>query len=336
MFACHAYPHLFICIGEGEGEGEEERYMMKELIIPFATGLAIFLFGMQVMRIGFENLFLEKMKILLYHLTQNSVMGLLTGTVATAILQSSSAVTLLTIAFTQARIISFRQALGIILGTNIGTSLTTEVIAFNVESFDVYFFVLGFILFLTPYITIRSIGLIFGGFGLLFLGMDTMQTITPMLKQAGWVDALFLFGEEGVFSGIVAGTFLTALIQSGSATTAITMNLIYDQLLPLSTAIAIVLGSNIGTCITAVIASIGTNVDSKRVALSHVLLNIAGVLLFLPLIPFLSSVVEGMTPYPMQQVAHAQTIFNIVCSMVVLPFVNIFEKVVILLLPTKT
>lgn len=309
--------------------------MMKELIIPFATGIAIFLFGMQVMRIGFENLFLEKMKSLLYHLTQNSVVGLLTGTVATAILQSSSAVTLLTIAFTQARILTFKQALGIILGANIGTSLTTELIAFNIERFGVYFFVIGFAMFLTPHTSLRSMGLAFGGFGLLFLGMDTMQTITPILKQAGWVEALYLFGEDGVISGVIAGTFLTALIQSGSATTAITMNLIYEQLLPLSAAIAIVLGSNIGTCITAVIASIGTNSDSKRVALAHVMLNFGGVLLFLPLIPLLTSVVEGMTPFPMQQVAHAQTIFNIVCSLAVLPFVGYFERIVILLSPIK-
>jgi phosphate:Na+ symporter len=303
--------------------------IMKEFIIPFTTGLAIFLFGMQVMRIGFENLFLQKMKILLYHLTKNPTMGLLTGALATAILQSSSAVTLLTIAFTHARLITFRQAIGIILGTNIGTTLTTELIAFQIDHFGVYFFVVGFIFFLIPIVPVRSTGLIFGGFGLLFLGMETMQSITPMLKQVGWVDALYLFGQDGIISGILAGTLLTALIQSSTAITAITMNLMYDQLLPLSISIAIILGSNIGTCITAVIGSIGTNKASKQVALAHVLLNLGGVLLFIPLIPMLIWVVESITSYPMQQVAHAQTIFNIVCSLAVLPFVRYFERIVI-------
>jgi phosphate:Na+ symporter len=303
--------------------------IMKEFIIPFTTGLAIFLFGMQVMRIGFENLFLQKMKNLLYHLTKNPTMGLLTGALATAILQSSSAVTLLTIAFTHARLITFRQAIGIILGTNIGTTLTTELIAFQIDHFGVYFFVVGFIFFLIPIVPVRSTGLIFGGFGLLFLGMETMQSITPMLKQVGWVDALYLFGQDGIISGILAGTLLTALIQSSTAITAITMNLMYDQLLPLSISIAIILGSNIGTCITAVIGSIGTNKASKQVALAHVLLNLGGVLLFIPLIPMLIWVVESITSYPMQQVAHAQTIFNIVCSLAVLPFVRYFERIVI-------
>jgi phosphate:Na+ symporter len=303
--------------------------IMRELIIPFTTGLAIFLFGMQVMRIGFENLFLQKMKNLLYHLTKNPMTGLLTGAMATAILQSSSAVTLLTIAFTHARLITFRQAIGIILGTNIGTTLTTELIAFQINHFGVYFFVLGMICFLIPIIPIRSTGLIFGGFGLLFLGMETMQSITPMIKQVGWVDSIYLFGQDGIISGILAGTLLTALIQSSTTITAITMNIMYDQLLPLSISIAIILGSNIGTCITAVIGSTGTNKASKQVALAHVLLNLGGVLVFIPLIPMLVFIVESLTSNPMQQVAHAQTIFNIVCSLAVLPFVHYFERIVV-------
>jgi phosphate:Na+ symporter len=314
-------------------EEEEEYMIMKEFIIPFTTGLAIFLFGMQIMRIGFHNLFLQKMKDLLFHLTKNPVTGLLTGAMATAILQSSSAVTLLTIAFTHARIITFRQAIGIILGTNIGTTLTTEMIAFQINQFGIYFFILGFIFFLVPHIPTKSIGLICGGFGLLFLGMETMQSITPMIKQVGWIDSLYLFGQDGIISGILAGTLLTALIQSSTAITAITMNLMYDQLIPLSISIAIILGSNIGTCVTAVIGSIATNKASKQVALAHVLLNLGGVLLFIPLIPTLIFVVELLTSNPMQQVAHAQTIFNIVCSLAVLPFVHYFERIVIALGP---
>jgi phosphate:Na+ symporter len=306
---------------------------MKEFVIPFATGLTIFLFGMQVMRIGFDNLFLEKIKKMLFLLTKNPMMGMLTGALTTAILQSSSAVTLITIGLTHARVITFRQAIGIVLGTNIGTSLTTEIISFNIIHLGTYFFVAGFIMFLLPYIPIRSSGLIVGGFGLLFMGMDTMQSITPMIKQLGLIDSLYLYGQDGIWNGIIAGTFLTGMIQSSTATTAITMNLMYDQLIPLSIAIAIVLGGNIGTCITALLGSIGTSTASKQVAMAHIVLNVLGVLLFIPLIPFLVNVVEWLTPSPTTQVAHAQSLFNIICSLLVLPFVHYFEKLIIFLSP---
>jgi len=308
--------------------------IMKEFMIPFATGLAIFLFGMQILRIGFENLFLEKAKSLLAIFTKNPVMGFITGTIATAILQSSSAVTLLTIALTHSRIITFRQSLGIILGTNIGTTFTTEFIAFRIEHLGVYLFTLGFILFFVPRVAIRSTGFVLGGFGLLFLGMDIMQSITPVVKQLGWMNHLYYFGQDNILNGILAGTLLTAIIQSSTATTAITMNLIYDQLLPLSIAIAIILGSNIGTCITAVLGSIGTSHEAKKVALSHVLLNLFGVILFVPLIPTLIYLVQTMTDDPSLQVAHAQMLFNVICSLVALPFIYYFERLILYLTPS--
>lgn len=309
--------------------------VLRELILPLTTGLTIFLFGMQVMKIGFENLFLEQIKKWLARLTKNAWIGMLTGTITTALLQSSSAVTLLTIAFTNARLMSFRQALGIILGANIGTCLTTELIAFRLDQWSIYFFVIGFLLFLLRSIRLRSLGLALGGFGLLFIGMKTMQAITPFVKNFGMLDFLFMYGQDGLFGGVLAGTLLTALIQSSTATTAITMNLIHDQLIPLSAAIAIVLGSNIGTCITAVIGSIGANHASKQVALSHVLLNVGGVALFIFLVPALATLVQWLTPAVSQQVAHAQTLFNVLSSLLVLPFVSYFEKAILLLLPNK-
>lgn len=305
--------------------------LMKEFVIPVTTGLAIFLFGMQIMRIGFEHLFINKIKKKLSLLTNHVILGVFTGTVVTALLQSSSAVTLLTIGLVHSRIITFKQALGIVLGTNIGTCLTTELIAFDIHGFGIYFFIVGCICFLIPFSIIRAIGLASGGFGLLFIGMQTMQSILPFLKQTGWIETMYDFGTYGILEGVFTGTILTALIQSSTATTAITMNLMYDQLIPLSIAIAIILGSNIGTCMTAILASIATDKTARQVATAHVLLNLIGVLVFIPLIPLLSQIVEGMTTYPVQQVAHAQTIFNIVCSLVVLPFITYFEKLVILL-----
>ncbi|MDQ0339620.1 phosphate:Na+ symporter [Caldalkalibacillus uzonensis] len=304
--------------------------VMKDLVIPLAAGLAIFLFGMQVMRIGFEHLFLERAKHLLAMLTRTPLTGLLTGTVSTAILQSSSAVLLLVIGLTHARLMTFRQTIGVILGANIGTVVTTELLAINVSELGVYFFIVGSILFLCSWPALRAAGMVIGGFGLLFLGMETMQSIASFLEGAGWMERVYRWGQEGALSGIVAGMLLTAVIQSSTATTAITMNLIYEQLISLPLAIAIVLGSNIGTCVTALLGSMATNLAGRQVAVAHVLLNVLGVLLFIPLIPMLAAIVESLTDNPMLQVAHAQTLFNVLCSLLALPFVTVFERLVFL------
>lgn len=303
--------------------------LMREFVIPISTGLAIFLFGMQVMRIGFEHLFLNKTKQILSVLTNRPFIAFLTGTIVTAILQSSSAVSLITIGLTHARILRLREAIAIILGANIGTCLTTELLAFDIYQIGLPFFIIGACLFLMPNWLLKASGLSIGGFGLLFIGMETMQSILPMLKQAGWIEQMFTYGSAGVVQGVLSGTILTAVIQSSTATTAITMNLMYEQLIPLNMAIALVLGGNIGTCMTAVLGSMGANKTSKQVALAHVILNALGVLLFLPLIPFLATTVQYLTSYPMQQVAHAQTIFNVICSLVVLPYLAYFEKLVL-------
>lgn len=302
--------------------------IMREFIIPVSTGIAIFLFGMQVMRIGFEHLFLEKAKIWLRLLTNKPFLAFLMGIIVTAILQSSSAVSLITIGLTHTRVLRLREAIAIILGANIGTCITTELIAIDIYQIGVPFFVIGVCLFLMPHWLLKASGLSIGGFGLLFIGMETMQSILPMLKQTGWIEYMYTYASDGLVQGILSGTILTAVIQSSTATTAITMNLMYEQLIPLNMAIALVLGSNIGTCMTAILGSIGTNRTAKQVALAHVLLNMLGVLVFLPLIPLLASIVQALTTFPMQQVAHAQTIFNILCSLAILPFISYFERLV--------
>ncbi|EGL82675.1 Na+/Picotransporter [Caldalkalibacillus thermarum TA2.A1] len=304
--------------------------VMKDLVIPLAAGLAIFLFGMQVMRIGFEHLFLEKAKKILGTLTRTPVAGLVSGTVATAILQSSSAVLLLVIGLTHARIMTFRQTIGVILGANIGTVVTTELLAISVHQLGVYFFILGAVLFLCPRTALRASGMVTGGFGLLFLGMETMQGIAPFLESLSWLENASQWGQKGILSGIGFGLLLTAVIQSSTATTVIAMNLTYEQLISLPLAIAIVLGSNIGTCVTALLGSMATNLAGRQVAVAHVLLNVLGVFLFIPLIPLLSVIVEQLTSNPMLQVAHAQTIFNVLCSLLALPFTKAFERMVLL------
>lgn len=299
--------------------------MIREIMMPLAVGLALFLFGMQIMRIGLTNLAGDRIKDAVIKFTKTPVHGMLIGTIATALVQSSSAITVLTIGLVNARLITFPQTIGIILGANIGTSFTTELIALKISDYAVPMLVLGTIGFLTRHHLSRCIGLFFAGFGCIFMGMETMQVIVFPLKSAGFFDQLLL-STSGPLMGIAAGTVITAIIQSSSATTAMVMSLMDGATMPLHVGIAIVLGANIGTCITAYIASIGGIPAAKQVAWVHILLNVLGALLFIPVIPWLAQASVYLTQIPAIQIAHAQTIFNIASSLLALPFVGILAK----------
>jgi phosphate:Na+ symporter len=308
---------------------------MKEIIIPFAVGISIFLFGMQIMRIGLNNLAQHKLKTVLTRFTQTPIRGFTTGTILTMLLQSSSAVTVITIGLTNARLLTFPQTIGIILGTNIGTTFTTQIIALNIYDYAVPLFIVGAVLWLIPHRTLRCIGLTVAGFGCIFLGMDTMQTIAGPLRHTEFFNQLVHVASNNSVIGVLIGMAITAAIQSSTATTAITMSFMGEHIIPLSMAIAIVLGSNIGTCITALFASIGGNTASVRVAWSHVILNVVGVIVFIPFIGVLALLTTMMTADPSKQVAHAQTIFNLICSLAVLPFSAYFAKFIEFLIPNK-
>ncbi|SEN04255.1 Na/Pi cotransporter family protein [Lihuaxuella thermophila] len=309
---------------------------MKEIIIPFATGLTIFMFGLQLMRSGLENMAGERLRHALLQFTRTPLRSFITGIVSTAFLQSSSAVTVLTIGFVNAGILTFAQTIGIILGTNIGTTVTTQILALNIEDFAVPFIILGAVTYILPFKGLSRLGLVIGGFGCIFLGMETMQWITYPLKERGWIHWLMENGGHPILTGIAAGMLLTALIHSSSACIAITMGFYASGLLSLPFAIAVVFGSNIGTCVTALLASLGTNLASKRVALSHLILNAAGVLAFAPLIPLISQAAPYLSENPATQIAHIQTLFNLICSLAVLPFSDAFAKGITWLTPNKT
>ncbi|MGD8189019.1 Na/Pi cotransporter family protein [Brevibacillus ginsengisoli] len=294
--------------------------VVTEIVIPFSLGLSFFLFGMYAMRAGFHSLAGKQMESVLLRFTRTPVHSFFSGLFSTFALQSSSAVTVLTISLTQAGIIGFAQTVGIILGTNVGTTVTTELIALRLEDFAVPILLIGVALWLMPNRIQRSIGLILGGFGLVFLGIDTMQVMAKPLEHSETFRTLFLESSHSIWIGLVTGIIFTALIHSSSATTAITMSLITHQIFTMETALAIVLGSNVGTCFTAIIASIGTNSASRQVAWLHTLFNLAGALVFLPFLTQLASISAWITSDPSMQIAHSQTIFNLVCSLVALPF----------------
>ncbi|WP_289142260.1 Na/Pi cotransporter family protein [uncultured Brevibacillus sp.] len=309
--------------------------MIVSILAPFTFGLSFFLFGMYAMRTGFQNLAGKKMEEWMSRFTRTPVHSFWIGLLTTFVLQSSSAVTVLTIGLTNAGLIQFTQTVGIILGTNLGTTVTTELIALKLESFAIPMLLIGVALWLMPRRNIRCIGLVIAGFGLIFLGIDTMKIMAKPLEQSETFRSLFMESNHSIWVGLITGIVFTALIHSGSATTVITMGLLTHQVLSMETALAIVLGANIGTCFTAVIASIGTNIASKQVAWCHTLFNVAGALVFLPILPQLALVSAFLTDNPSMQIAHSQTIFNLVCSLVALPFAAHIARFIQWLIPDK-
>ena len=309
--------------------------MIVSILAPFTFGLSFFLFGMYAMRTGFQNLAGKKMEEWMSRFTRTPVHSFWIGLLTTFVLQSSSAVTVLTIGLTNAGLIQFTQTVGIILGTNLGTTVTTELIALKLESFAIPMLLVGVALWLMPRRNIRCIGLVIAGFGLIFLGIDTMKIMAKPLEQSETFRSLFMESSHSIWVGLITGIVFTALIHSGSATTVITMGLLTHQVLSMETALAIVLGANIGTCFTAVIASIGTNIASKQVAWCHTLFNVAGALVFLPILTQLALVSAFLTDNPSMQIAHSQTIFNLVCSLVALPFAAHIARFIQWLIPDK-
>lgn len=283
-------------------------------------GVTLFLGGMRIMRTGLYALAGDKLKKHLVRYTRTPMRGLISGTFITALLQSSSAVTVITIGLTNAKILSFPQTIGIILGSNIGTTFTTQLMAFNLGKIAFPLFLIGSIMTLIPKKAIRFSGLAIAGFGCILVAMNMMQSIAVPLQQTTFFSRILPHLSEHPLYGLLLGCGLTALIHSSSGVTALTMGFMNEHLFSLPTAIAIVLGSNVGTCISAVMAAIGGNIAAKRVAWVHVFLNVVGALLFYPFINLMATGVTYLTNQPDQQIAHIQTFFNVICSLAALPF----------------
>lgn len=338
--------------------------MMADLLLPLATGLAMFLFGMKVMELALHTWAGNYLKTALGAFTSTPLRGMITGTVLTAILQSSSAITVITIGLVNAGILTFPRTLGIILGTNIGTCLTTELLSLNLSHNAVPMLIgssavwlLAWLLHKEPknsdangkgttnlrfvpplrHSVRRSAGLrrlsrmskvmrpiklsamAAAGFSCILLGMQVMNAIVPALQARGLFAWFLEQSQSGMLWGIAAGTAITAIIQSSSATVAIVMGLAAVQALTPDLAVAMVLGANIGTCVTGLLAAIGGTRPGKMVAWAQVGLNVAGTLLFLPFIPQLTQLSGAFAANPASQIAHAQTLFNIACSVLALP-----------------
>lgn len=310
------------------------------LLIGLVGGLALFLFGMEMMSEGMKKTAGGKLRVILETLTNNRIIAVAVGTFITMVIQSSSATTVMLVSFVQAQLMTFSQTLGIILGSGIGTTITAQMIAFKLTDYSLLIIGIGFlIIFISKSKKIKNIGEILLGFGILFFGMYIMSSsMYPLRTYEPFIGLLLHL--ENLFLGIFIGTVFTALIQSSSAFAGILIVLGTQGLITLEAAIPLILGSNIGTSITALLASINSNRESKRVALAHTLFKLIGVLLFVWWIPTFAEFIRSISPSGSEeltgiayladivprQIANAHTVFNIVLTFSLLPFIKIAGK----------
>ncbi|MFC4767930.1 Na/Pi cotransporter family protein [Effusibacillus consociatus] len=308
---------------------------MYTSVLFLAVGLSGFLCGIWILRHGLEQMAMEKLPLILKRFVRTPTRGLVTGTVVSALMHSSAAVTVITIGFVSAGTMTFADSLGIILGSNIGTTVTTQIIAWNPDEAILPCVVLGALLWFVLKDQKRYMGLAIFGFGGTLFALNMMTDALAPLGNTEWFREVLRTASQNPIYGVLAGTGLTALVQSSTATTALTIAMASQGLIDLPGAIAIVLGNNIGTCITALIASIGSPLPAKRVAIAHVVLNVAGVLAFLPILDTFAQTVRLFSPSLPVQVATAHTLFNILSSLAVWPFTRTFATLIEWMVPGR-
>lgn len=310
-------------------------------ILSMAGGLGLFLFGIRTMGDGLENAAGAKLKRMLEVLTGNRFLAVLVGFVVTAIIQSSTATTVMVVGFVNAGMMSLAQAVGVIMGANIGTTVTSLLIALNFSSVAAASVLVGVILMLVSKKTVvKNLGAIFTGFGLLFLGIDMMSdSMAPLRDSAGFMNFIVTVSESPLrpLFGIVLGIVMTAVLQSSSASVGVLQTLAMQGLVPLKFSVFVLFGQNIGTCLTALFSTVGAKKNSKRAAVIHLLFNLIGTGIFI-LIALLTPYVEWiekLSPDPMAQIAISHIVFNIVSTVVMFPFAKALVKLSCLLVPGK-
>lgn len=300
------------------------------IIIPFAGGLGMFIYGMQIMAQGLENAAGSRMKSLLEALTRNKLMGVLLGAVITAVIQSSSATTVMVVGFVNAGIMNLSQAMGVIMGANIGTTVTGWLVS-SVEwakflspaNLAPVAVILGVVLMLAgKRRSTKDISSIVIGFGILFIGISTMSSAVSPLEESEGFRNIFTALGHNPFMGIIAGALVTAVIQSSSASVGILQSLAAAGLVPFNAAVYIIMGQNIGTCVTAIISSVGAKKAAKTAAIMHLLFNIIGTIIFSIVAIVFFQVINpemGMGLITQTEISSVHTIFNIGTTLLLFP-----------------
>ena len=310
-------------------------------ILSMAGGLGLFLFGIRTMGDGLENAAGAKLKRMLEVLTGNRFLAVLVGFVVTAIIQSSTATTVMVVGFVNAGMMSLAQAVGVIMGANIGTTVTSLLIALNFSSVAAASLLVGvLVMHVSKKTVVKNLGAIFTGFGLLFLGIDMMSdSMAPLRESAGFMNFIVTVSESPLrpLFGIILGIVMTAVLQSSSASVGVLQTLAMQGLVPLKFSVFVLFGQNIGTCLTALFSTVGAKKNSKRAAVIHLLFNLIGTGIFI-LIALLTPYVEWiekLSPDPMAQIAISHIVFNIVSTVVMFPFAKALVKLSCLLVPGK-
>ena len=301
-------------------------------------GLAMFLYGMQLMGEGLQKAAGDKLQKILAKLTGVVVVGVFLGALVTAILQSSSATTVMTVSLVNAGLMTLKQAFGIVMGANIGTTITAQLIAFKLTDYVTLILFIGFLVqaFATRS-KVRYTGQVLLGFGILMLGMNLMTSAAePLHNYPGFVAVIARFKDQPLL-GVVVGTCMTMVVQSSAATIGILMAMAGQGIIPLEGAIPVLFGDNIGTCITAVLAAARANTTAKKVALSHVLFNLIGCIIFLIFLSYFTQLVLAVSPADDigRQIANAHSAFNILNTLIFIPLAGPFIKLVEKLLPER-
>ncbi|MEG0918348.1 MAG: Na/Pi cotransporter family protein [Bacilli bacterium] len=322
---------------------------MFKIITTLFGGLAIFIYGMNLMSDGLQKAAGDKMRNILSMLTANPIFGVLAGALTTAVLQSSSATTVMVIGFVSAGLMKLPQAISVILGANIGTTITAQLIAFKVGDFAWVFVIIGFILFFflkNKKEILSDVGQIFFGFGILFVGINVMaDTMVPLADSPIFIDMMLKVQNIPVL-GILVGTIMTVIIQSSSATVAVLQNLAstagpdgISSVIGLTGALPILFGNNIGTTITALLASIGASVNAKRTAIAHTIFNVGGTVIFVWFIPQIATFIHSLSPQGTEvevisrEIANAHMFFNVACTIIFLPLIGLLVKICTKLIP---
>ncbi len=308
--------------------------MELSMFLGLIGGLGLFLYGMQRMAEGLQNAAGDKMRRILELFTSHPVIAVFTGAVTTVLVQSSSTTTVMIVGFVNAGLMTLKQAIGTIMGANIGTTVTAQVISFDIYEVALPAIGVGFAVNLVAKRRVkRYLGLGLLGFGILLLGMQIMSdSLHPLRTYQPFLDGLVILGQFPLL-GVLAGAVFTFLVQSSSATTALVIAFTLQDMLSLPAGLALILGANLGTCVTAALASIGASNTARRAAMGHILFNGTGVVLFTLLLGPFTELVAGTGTNVTRQVANAHTIFNTVNTLLLFPFIGPFVRLVERLVP---
>ena len=310
--------------------------MYTQMILGAIAGLSLFLYGMQLMGDGLQKVAGEGLKGIIRRLTKNRFMSVLVGMFVTTIIQSSSATTVMVVGFVNAGLMTLSQAVGVVFGANIGTTITGQMVSFNLSQWAPLVIAAGLISnMLTKNPKVKEASEIFIGFGILFIGMSTLSSsLEPLKELPEFTNWIVQYGNNP-YIGVGIGLLMTLVLQSSSATIGVLIALASQGVLPIATAVYIIFGDNIGTCTTALISSLGTSRRGKQVALFHLSINIIGTIYFMLFFTgILTNVVSSIDPGNVaRQIANAHTIFNIVNVIILFPFTNLLVKMIKTIIP---